>query len=148
MKKTLLAFLSVLVLGTLVALFGVQKTVNGRLSDDLKETNKVIRELENEKSGLEKQLGVSLDKLNATLCFSVADEQLYSEIYPILEEQDLTGVIILRNDQLPGDKYAIPVQDFLNLLQAGWSSAISLSRPQGESDEAWKSRVQTYMQKL
>ena len=89
-----------------------------------------------------------MDKLNATLCFNVADEQLYSEIYPILEEQDLTGIIILRNDQLPGDKYAIPVQDFLNLLQAGWNSAISLSRPQGESDEAWKSRVQTYMQKL
>ena len=57
LKKTLLAFLSVLVLGTLVALFGVQKTVNGRLSDDLKETNKVIRELENENSGFEKQLG-------------------------------------------------------------------------------------------
>lgn len=149
-KKGPIIGLSILVLIGLIVLFVVQFIVGEQNSQELKLTNETIEELKKEKQRLEKQNGTEKDgaeENSAVLCFNVADEQLYSEIYPLLKEQDKTGIIILRNGQLPGDTYAIPAEDFYNLMQENWSCAISLERGL-ESDEEWRQNLESYCQQV
>ncbi|MDO5547862.1 MAG: polysaccharide deacetylase family protein [Eubacteriales bacterium] len=148
MKRKLTIALTVVLFLGLVVLYVAEKTVRRQNTEELVATNNTIQELENERAELEQQMDIVAGKQYATLCFNVADEQLYSSIYPLLKKQGIKGTIILRNNQLPGNKYAIPVQDFLNLMDAGWYSAISLSRSDGETDDEWKSHVEAYMQQL
>lgn len=148
MKRNLIIALTVVLFLGSVALYVAEKTIRRQNTEMLTATNETVRELEDERTELEQQLEIVAGKQYATLCFNVADEQLYSAIYPMLKKQGIKGTIILRNNQLPGNKYAIPVQDFLNLMDAGWYSAISLSRADGETDEEWKSHVEAYMQQL
>lgn len=61
------------------------------------------------------------------LCFQQIDESTYEELYPLLSAYDLTGTLVLRNGQLPGDNNKIATTECEELVEAGWDFAVGMS---------------------
>lgn len=178
LKRIAAGLLTVLLLGGMAEIYLHQKTSQSQQSRRLEETNSAIHALEAERSELEARLEVlnatlepeeaenvpdgqaepdakpaetgvsSGEPANALLCLNAVSEETYSDIYPVLEEAGVTGVLILRNGRMPGDNYAISVGDFVEMTDHGWDYAISLEREENETDAEWQEKVEEYTDRL
>lgn len=171
-KKIGLVFLIILLLMGFVLANLYRKNEVKETAQELEGSNQLIRKLESEKEKLQRQLEqletdaaaedgekVETDEdseetdthqnveiANAVLCFSECDETLYTDIYPKMSEKNLTGIIILPEDILPGDYGVISSIGFANMMQNGWQYAISLES--NAFDANWQDSLETYLQRL
>lgn len=157
----------VLVLG-MVALHLMRKEKEHQLSVSIQSTQESIRALEAEKLELEAKLtditSGNLDTANdddeqeadptrsmeAVLCVANVTETFYQEIFPAMQENGQTGIIILRNGRLPGDVTddIISVNSFVDMINSGWSYAITVTQAVGSSTESWRSEIDQYVDRL
>lgn len=82
------------------------------------------------------------------LCLNALGKETYSELYPRLTEAGVTGVLILREGRLPGDNRMLSVQEFLEMVDSGWSFAISLESSSDADSDDWQGEVEDYIDRL
>lgn len=99
----------------------------------LEQMDKELIPLNVEKRDLEKKI-IDLKKMTedkgtskgtTTVLFTEINEMVYTGAYPILKEHGYVGVLALSGTQLPGLDGCISVQQFEELLSAGWSYCVS-----------------------
>lgn len=93
----------------------------------LKEYQDAVQELETKRQRLEEQLVALQRNRNTTrdcgmgiLLFEKPSERLYTEVLPIMQEYELTGVVVLRTQEYPGQPGCITVEQMQELADAGW----------------------------
>ncbi len=113
--------------------------------------------LENQMAALEAELEELYQQCEATsvaLCFDQLSELVYSDIYPALAEDGVTGTIVFTNSWLTGDNGRIQTTEFSELMSAGWSyavggdSTLELTGTQEEVVAAWQARLETYLERI
>lgn len=155
----------VLVLG-MIALHFIQKREEQNLSASIQSIQQSIRMLEAEKQELEAKLveigadgadagseneeAYQTESMQAVLCVVNVTETFYEDVFPVMQEDSQTGVIILRDGRLPGDVTddIISVSNFVNMINAGWSYAITVTQYPNTSTESWTSSIEQYMEHL
>lgn len=93
----------------------------------LKEYQDAVQELETKRQRLEEQLVVLQRNQNTArdcgmgiLLFEKPSERLYTEVLPIMQEYELTGVVVLRAQEYPGQPGCITVEQMQEMAEAGW----------------------------
>ena len=83
-------------------------------------------QLEQELETLEKEYEKSKSP-NAVVqvLFTDLNEQVYTQCYPIMKEYEYTGILTLSGAQLPGEEGCMTVEQFQELMDAGWKVAIT-----------------------
>lgn len=135
MGKKLAALLTA-VLVVVGAILGVaarmqEKAEHAQLTQDRKK----IAALQKEKSELEQQLAdsksdtaksnfISKDQLGILLCFTAADSDFMSTVYPTMNDAGYTGLIALRNNIIPGDSDTITAGELQGLMMEGWNCVV------------------------
>ena len=76
-----------------------------------------------------------LGQATEQLLFLELDPLLMEEVFPKLQERQITGVLGLYADNFPGDEGKLSPEELQNLLDAGWE--ICLVYQEGESFSAW-----------
>lgn len=148
----------------LVFVYLSQKNNQRDNAQQLKSANIAIQELEAERDTLTAQLeeleaetgdeSTEVQEVEqaaapqAVFCLNTVTEQTYTEVYPALHEKGITGILILRNGQLPGDNYCLTVEQFLEMIDDGWSFGISLQKDADRTDESWQNEIELYMSNL
>lgn len=67
------------------------------------------------------------DKLGTTtaeIIFTSIDARLYTKAYPIMKRYDMTGMMALSVDSMPGEGSNISFYEFKKLLEAGWTYCV------------------------
>lgn len=156
-KKIISGLLSVLMIAVIVGLFFIQQHQKAQTAEQLEQINAEIQQLKSEKAELEEQrtaiqngedASAVVSNYRALLCLSTINEQTYTDVYPLLKEQGITGVLVLRNGQLPGDSYTVNSKQFTEMIQDGWLAGISLPREEYQTEEEWKEALQQYSLQL
>lgn len=94
--------------------------------------NEERRPLEVKKKKLERELSnltveYEADKQpkgTTQLLFTDIDERVYSVCYPTMKNFEFTGILVLSGTRLPGTEGCISVEQFRELIEAGWSICI------------------------
>ncbi len=133
MVKRVAAIVTVvlLIIGTVLGIRAVsqEKSESVQLQNDQKQ----ITALQKEQSKLEQQLNnregngsktVSESQLGILLCFTAADSNFMSTVYPAMKDADYTGLIALRNNIIPGDSDTITAGELQGLMTEGWNCVI------------------------
>lgn len=68
----------------------------------------------------DQSLGVATEQL----LFLELDPRLMSEVFPLLQEREIIGVLGLSEGELPGEPGKITREDFDSLLAAGWETCL------------------------
>lgn len=162
MRKRIAA--GILVLALVVAtgiIFVFQTSRDNQITQQMRETNVSIQELKAEKDALNEKLAEIEQTENTTegdkqisqaqpvvLCVNSAAASVYSDIYPAMREAEQVGILILRDNVLPGNSNTMSVKEFLEMMDQGWEFAISLTRTADETDDAWQTRIEAYQTRL
>lgn len=93
----------------------------------LKEYQDAAQELETKRQRLEEQLAL-LERHHNTvrdcgmgiLLFEKPSQRLYTDVLPIMQEYELTGVVVLHSQEYPGQPGCITVEQMQELAEAGW----------------------------
>ena len=133
MGKKIAAILTavLLVIGAVlgIAARSQEKAEHAQLAQDRKK----IAALKKEQSELEQQLNdkkgdtskaVSKDQLGILLCFTAADSDFMSTVYPTMSDAGYTGLIALRNNIIPGDSNTITAGELQGLMMEGWNCVV------------------------
>lgn len=166
LKKVLSVVLVVALVLAMVALHWTRKTKEHQVAVSIQSTQESIRALEEEKVALEKRLAGTdgseagtdseeqgsqqTEAMQAVLCVTNVTETFYEEIFPAMQEKGQTGIIILRNGRLPGDVTddIISVRSFVDMINSGWSYAITVTQYTGTSTENWREAINQYVNRL
>lgn len=165
LKKVLSVVLIVVLVLAMVALHWFRKTKEHQMAVSIRSTQESIRALEEEKLALEEKLAgddgeagadseeqenQQTEPMQAVLCVANVTEAFYEEIFPAMQEKGQTGIIILRNGRLPGDVTddVISVRSFVDMIDSGWSYAITVTQYTGTSAESWGEAVDRYVDRL
>ncbi|MGN0266699.1 MAG: hypothetical protein ACI4D7_03370 [Lachnospiraceae bacterium] len=144
-----------------VILFGMATLHLYRKSEEqskeasLKRDQVLIWNLEAEKD----KLNAALQKVQAgeveaepekgtVLCVIDPTQTFFDETYRFILDQEIKGVMILRNGDKPGKGNRISLESFTKLLEAGWSYGISVTEYDGSGPENWKKAVDAYTDTL
>lgn len=155
MRKILWIIGCIILAGGLFALDYWQGYNNKLLSEQLEQDNIQIQQLKNERSQLEKEVAETeqqdtaekdSETPGALLCFNSIDQKFYTEIYPVVKEYGDFGILVLDTNKLPGDSNYITAQELSELVEKGWSCAISLDR--NADDSQWKANIENYLNRL
>lgn len=79
----------------------------------------------------------------AEVLFTHPDARVYEEAYPIMEEYGYTGVLAVSEQQFPGTEGNMSLEQFQELIQAGWSTCIVWS---GDDMYTWLGALALKMQ--
>ena len=78
------------------------------------------------------------DVATTQILFRELDEKLFSEVYPLMRDRGITGIIGLSGAQFPGMGKLINVAQFNRLMMDGWGSCyVYNSRASAEILEQW-----------
>ena len=77
------------------------------------------------RSYAEESLGTS----TAEIIFTSIDSRLYTKAYPILKKYDMTGIMALSVDSMPGEGNNISYFDFKSLVESGWIYCVICTDP-------------------
>ncbi len=132
MVKKLAVVLTIilLVVGIALGVIAVsqQKEEEAQLSSDKKQITALLAErseLEKELSELQKKSSKKTStETGIQLCFTAADSQFMSTVYPIMKESGYTGLIALRNNIIPGDSDTITAGELQGLMMEGWNCVV------------------------
>ena len=131
-KKIIPIVTTVIAIGLFAFIWGVQKEENEKavLHEKLYEQRRPLtvkqEQLQQELETLEKNYEKSKSP-NAVVqvVFTELSERVYSECYPIMQEYEYTGTLALSDTQLPGQEGCMNVEQFQELMDAGWQVAIT-----------------------
>lgn len=113
----------------------LQEQYDQRYEESL-ELNVQKRELQQRIEELEKEYAKSVRHVGTTqVLFPKADSRVYEVCYPIMESLDFTGVIALSPSQFPGKEGCVSLDQFKELMEAGWGICVAWE-PEQELD-AW-----------
>ena len=87
-----------------------------------------------------------LPKGTTQLIFTDLNEQIYSVCYPVMQTFEFTGVLALSSTQLPGKEGCMTLEQFHELIEAGWS--ICIQWDSSDSVNRWWSAMQTSLKDL
>lgn len=148
MVKRIASFLIVLLAGLLAFLLWQdhrEQQQNEKhltaLADEVQPLDQKRQELQSELTLLEKEYearmeGVSMEELLIT----ELDAILYTDMYPLTQEYQVTGVLALSQEQFPDQEGKISREQFNELINNGWSYCLSWS---GEGDlSVWLTGMQ------
>ncbi len=133
MGKKIAAILTVVLLVVGAALGIAARSQEKAERAQLAQDRKKIAALQKEQSELEQQLNdkktdtsktVSNDQLGILLCFTAADSDFMSTVYPTMSDAGYTGLIALRNNIIPGDSNTITAGELQGLMMEGWSCVV------------------------
>ncbi len=86
------------------------------------------------------------------LFFDNVDENLYDVVYPMLDERDIRGTIVLCEGLVPGEEGNISRENFDELISKGWDTAIgydsSIDMTQADSKEKLGAYLDDYIARL
>ena len=86
-----------------------------------------LNKLEKELSNLEQEFSSAVvPKATAQIVFTELDERVYDVCYNLMKQRHFTGVLVLSNDQLPGESGCMSKEQFQELIEAGWTTCISI----------------------
>lgn len=77
-------------------------------------------------------------KATTHILFTDLHEDVHQVCYPLMKEYGYTGTLILSSEQLPGQENCMSVQQFQELLEAGWRTCIQWDET-FMSERAWAS---------
>lgn len=66
----------------------------------------------------------SLGTTTSEIIFTSIDSRLYTKAYPIMKRYDMTGVMALSVDSMPGEDDNISFYEFKQLVEAGWTYCV------------------------
>lgn len=153
-KKAIIA-LSVVLLVLTVGVLRSSANQNSINAEEIKQMNAEILRLGKQRDTLKKQINELEDQLgyqkedtagSVYLCFTAADDRLVDEIYPFLLENEVPGVIVLRNGYTIGKQSFLNAERVAELEEAGWEFAIGPgSMMEFAGDESDVERFKAYM---
>lgn len=130
-KAAVVLTVILLVVGAALGLAARSQEVDERIQ--LAQDRDQIAALKKEQSELEQQLNdkksdtsktVSSDQLGILLCFTAADSDFMSTVYPTMSDAGYTGLIALRNNIIPGDSGTITAGELQGLMMEGWNCVV------------------------
>ena len=95
-----------------------------KLADLIYENQMLINEKNQLDSVMEKELG---NASFMSFVFVEIDAELYTDVYPMMSaenEADLVGIVALSEDELPGMTGNISIDQYNELISAGWGNAL------------------------
>lgn len=95
-----------------------------KLADLIYEKQMLINEKNQLDSVMEKELG---NASFMSFVFVEIDAELYTDVYPMMSaenEADLVGIVALSEDELPGMTGNISIDQYNELISAGWGNAL------------------------
>lgn len=132
MKKWMIAAVTIV----LAVFFGVLLLSDSKAEKeraaDFQQMKEAVTPLEEKKAQLEKEieeLDASYQKdsggsATLALVFTELQEELYTDVYPLLKDKGYTGMLALSTEQYPGKKGCISLKQFQELLKEGWTYCI------------------------
>lgn len=131
-KKIIPIVTVVLAVGLFAFIWGVQKQENKTAAqhEELYEQRRPL-------AVKQEQLEQELEKLEAAyekskapnavvqVLFTELNEQVYSQCYPIMKEYEYTGTLAVSESQFPGEEGCMTVEQFRELIDAGWDICIT-----------------------
>ena len=104
------------------------------------EWNRIQQEIDD----LEEEYSLKMEGTGtAEVLFTHPDARVYEEAYPIMEEYGYTGVLAVSEQQFPGTEGNMSLEQFQELIQAGWSTCIVWS---GDDMYTWLGALALKMQ--
>ena len=108
------------------------------------EMEQELRPLELEKHRLQQELNDIKNEFSQetrrtgslVLLFTNLDEQIYTDIYPIMEAFGYTGVVTLSEECFPGGGGCMSREQFRELMDAGWECCLKWEEEQDVKDWA------------
>lgn len=146
-KKIIPIVTIVIAIGLFAFIWGVQKEENKKAMqhEKLYEQRRPLtvkqEQLQQEIETLEKNYEKSKSP-NAVVqvIFTELNEQVYSQCYPIMKEYEYTGTLLLSDTQLPGQEGCMSMEQFQELMDAGWQVAVTWK--QGVAAKQWWTNLQ------
>lgn len=131
-KKIIPIVTIVLAMGLFAFIWGVQKQEDKMAAqhEELYEQRRPLavrqEQIEQELETLEETYEKSTSP-NAVVqvLFTELDEQVYTLCYPIMQEYEYTGTLALSPEQFPGEEGCMTVEQFRELIDAGWEICIT-----------------------
>lgn len=131
-KKIIPIVTIVLALGLFVFILGVQKKENITKAqhDELYEQRRPLavrqEQLERELEALQEVYEKSkAPNAFVQVLFTELNEQVYTQCYPIMKEYEYTGTLAVSETQFPGNEGCMSVEQFRELIDAGWEICIN-----------------------
>ena len=90
--------------------------------------------------------GTTTAQMKASLVFDGCSEALYESIYPQMKERGLTGLIVFKEDRMPGIGQYLSKEHFQELLANGWQVAIGSKI--NKTNRTWEDQTQYLLQQV
>ena len=146
-KKIIPIVTIVLAIGLFAIIWGVQKeesktaVQHEKLYEQRRPLTVKQEQLEQELETLKKEYEKSkAPNAVVQVIFTDLSEKVYSECYPIMKEYEYTGTLTLSAKQLPGEEGCMTVDQFKELIDAGWQVAITWQK--GAAPKQWWPNLQ------
>ena len=146
-KKIIPIVTIVLAIGLFAFIWSVQKeesktaVQHEKLYEQRRPLTVKQEQLEQELETLEKEYQKSkAPNAVVQVIFTDLSEKVYSECYPIMKEYEYTGTLTLSAKQLPGEEGCMTVDQFKELIDAGWQVAITWQK--GAAPKQWWPNLQ------
>ena len=131
-KKVLFALLAVVTIGAGAILVLVQRKELQESAVKQQEIQQMMIPLQQEKramldemSRLQRQVdGKKQETATMELLFSNLDECLYKDVFPIMLQYGMKGILVLSEDNAPGMPGKITIRQFEEMQRDGWSYCI------------------------
>ena len=146
-KKIIPIVTIVIAIGLFAFIWGVQKEESKKAvqHEKLYEQRRPLtvkqEQLQQELDAIEKNYEKSKSP-NAVVqvIFTELNELVYSQCYPIMQEYEYTGTLLLSDTQLPGQEGCMSIEQFQELIDAGWEVAITWK--DGVAAKQWWTNLQ------
>ena len=130
--KAVAIVVTILLVGALAVFWWSESRAEQTMQDANAEMEQELRPLELERHRLQQELDDVKAEYNQNtqgtgslvLLFTNLDEQIYTEIYPMMEAYGYAGVMTLSEDCFPGAEGCMSREQFRELIDAGWECCL------------------------
>lgn len=131
MRKLLYGFIAFAAVVLLAFMLLSERYVNAvrgsrlsQLAEEEREKSVRLEELKKELETLEKATKVKDVQATEELVAVSLDEQLYTELFPVMKEHKRVGVMALSPREFPGNEGKITKEQFTEMTKAGWTTCV------------------------
>lgn len=141
MNKKLFIIMIVLVIACGAVFFvGIRKEQTNekyysQISSEVEDYEKQKQQLENQMNDLQKEYNVKINGIGTTeILFTNLDPTIYTDIYPMMEKYNYTGVLVFSPQEYPSQRDCLSLEQFLDLKEAGWHCCFGWDESQLSTD--------------
>lgn len=150
MKK---AIALILVLGLLAAGVLYLRKVEHADQANMRDLYSVVEPLQREREALvQEQASLEADYAlqmrdigTVELLFREMDKKIFSDVYPLMRDSGIVGVLGISNEEYPGMNGKLTLEQFSRLITDGWGSCLLYDRKPADF-ESWYSSLQRNME--